>query len=449
MLAKVLKDIEKAISTEDLLTHLKSFDLKSFEDQLFDLVLKFYRDLCESILKMFCNSDDFKSQCKAKAREMGGKKLKLRKVSLRICTGAKVCFDSLYISKVKDVSIGERQLFHRLFDTVGGNSVAYTSRVCAQSVIAPSFETGTELLKEVGVSSTVSTNRRHCLNFGHQNLKRRVALQLEQGESLKGKVVLIAVDGGRSRTRSYNGEVNANGEREYDTPWKEPKLFVIHTIDPKTGKQSQKELPIYDCCFGDDECFELLEAYLGSLKVEQAGHIQFVADGAPWIWNRALASLKKLKVKEANITQTLDYYHAVQHLGALLEALPKSVGAAQKVGLRTKCKELLWNGDVKKMIGLIKKQADSQNQDMDREIKYFEKHEKRCSYKVFRERKLVCGSGIIESGIRRVINLRFKAPASFWDRENLQPLIYLRAVFLSKRWNNIWKNRLKLNGGQI
>lgn len=449
MLAKVSKYIEKAISNEDLLTHLKSFDLKSFEDQLLDLVLKFYRDLCENILKAFCNSDYFKSQCNTKAGEIGGKKLKPRKVSLRICTGAKVCFNSPYMSKVKDRSIGERQLFHRFFDTVSGNSAAYTSRVCAQSVIAPSFETGTELLKEVGVCSSVSTNRRLCLSFGHQNLKWRVALQLKDGESLKDKIVLIAVDGGRSRTRLYNGEVNINGEREYDTPWKEPKLFVIHIIDPKTGRQSQKELPIYDCCFGDDECFELLEAYLSSLKVEEAEHIQFVADGAPWIWNRALASLKKLKVKEGNITQTLDYYHAVQHLGALLEALPKSVEVAQKVRIRIKCKELLWNGDVKKMIDLIKDQTGLQNEDMAREIKYFEKHEKRCSYKAFRERKLVCGSGIIESGIRRVINLRFKAPASFWQKENLQPLIYLRAVFLSKRWSNIWKNRLKLNGGQI
>jgi hypothetical protein len=49
--------------------------------------------------------------------------------------------------------------------------------------------------------------------------------------------------------------------------------------------------------------------------------------------------------------------------------------------------------------------------------------------------KLPVGSGIVELGIRRVINLRFKCPSAFWNIENLEPLFYLRAAFLAGRWN--------------
>ena len=65
------------------------------------------------------------------------------------------------------------------------------------------------------------------------------------------------MDGGRTRTRVY--EENKRGRIEkFDTPWREPKLFVISTID-ENGKINKETKPIYDGCFGDDETFDLLK----------------------------------------------------------------------------------------------------------------------------------------------------------------------------------------------
>ena len=61
-------------------------------------------------------------------------------------------------------------------------------------------------------------------------------------------------------------------------------------------------------------------------------------------------------------------------------------------------------------------------------------------YEEFRNQKLPIGSGIVESGIRRVINLRFKCPSAFWNIENLEPLFFLRAAFLGGRWNTLMSN---------
>ena len=41
-------------------------------------------------------------------------------------------------------------------------------------------------------------------------------------------------------------------------------------------------------------------------------------------------------------------------------------------------------------------------------MKYLKKHQQRTQYAVYKEDNFMCGSGSIEPGIRRIINLRFK-----------------------------------------
>jgi hypothetical protein len=71
---------------------------------------------------------------------------------------------------------------------------------------------------------------------------------------------------------------------------------------------------------------------------------------------------------------------------------------------------------------------------MKTEIGYFEKNKVRLDYPQYRAKKWLCGSGIIESGVRRMINLRFKSASCFWKQENLDGLIFLRCALLSGRW---------------
>ena len=49
--------------------------------------------------------------------------------------------------------------------------------------------------------------------------------------------------------------------------------------------------------------------------------------------------------------------------------------------------------------------------------------------------KLSIGSGQVESAVRRVINLRFKAPGSFWTETTVSGLMHLRAAFKAGRWD--------------
>src|SRR2546426_841871 len=54
-------------------------------------------------------------------------------------------------------------------------------------------------------------------------------------------------------------------------------------------------------------------------------------------------------------------------------------------------------------------------------------------------RKLSIGSGQVESTVRRVINLRFKAPGSFWTETTVSGLMHLRAAFKAGRWDEIMR----------
>ena len=58
-------------------------------------------------------------------------------------------------------------------------------------------------------------------------------------------------------------------------------------------------------------------------------------------------------------------------------------------------------------------------------------------YVTLEARKLPIGSGQVESAVRRVVNLRFKAPGSFWREMTVSGLMHLRAAFKAGRWDEI------------
>ena len=65
---------------------------------------------------------------------------------------------------------------------------------------------------------------------------------------------------------------------------------------------------------------------------------------------------------------------------------------------------------------------------------YFSENRARMQYQAFQDASLPCGSGCVESAIRRVINLRLKAPGSFWTQPMAEVCLFLRSQLLSGRW---------------
>src|SRR5947209_5222997 len=62
-----------------------------------------------------------------------------------------------------------------------------------------------------------------------------------------------------------------------------------------------------------------------------------------------------------------------------------------------------------------------------------ETHAHRMRYVTLETRQLPIGSGQVESAVRRVVNLCFKAPGSFWMETTVSGLMHLRAALCAVR----------------
>jgi hypothetical protein len=164
----------------------------------------------------------------------------------------------------------------------------------------------------------------------------------------------------------------------------------------------------------------------------------FCGDGASWIWNGVQGLCQRLELDPESVHEVLDYTHAVQNLCEILDLVP----AQHRAGLEKGWKALLWQGDIEGLRQAIAEmlKGKKKTQALHKWERYFAHHAQRMHYQQFRDQHLPCGSGHVESAIRRVINLRLKAPGTFWTRSMAECVLFLRAQLLSGRWDILLTN---------
>jgi len=321
-----------------------------------------------------------------------------------------------------------RHLLANYWTIISNGSIGYIDKVCMSSVLCPSYSIANQMLTNLGIHQGTSRVRKLTNAVGNYCKEKEVGLTLKSGENLEGKRVIIGIDGGRTRTRVYKKTSTKKGNLEYRTPWREPKLFVIHVID-KNGQLEHGQKPIYGCRFEENDMLLLLEQYLVKLEISKCGEIQILADGAPWIWNNVKPMLLKLGVEKSRIVETLDYYHAIGYVHSLIKNLPLRYGEDKREELLLQFKQWLWTGKSDKIASKCNELYKRPNKLVKRWIKYLDKHRNKTQYADYQGNKLMSGSGIIESGIRRIINLRFKSPGIFWYDDNVENLFFFAPLF--------------------
>jgi hypothetical protein len=417
-------------------------DLQSFEEHLYQSILRFYELVAERMLVEVLASDAFTSRlCSYQQFHKMGKN-KPRKASLQLLTGKYICVRALYSARVPATHRGSRYAFHQYLGIIQGASPAFYSRVCQLGVLCSSFEIATKILNGLGYHISLDRLRSLCLCLGEEALSSRASTALGKGESVAGKWVTIGIDGGRTRVREYTEKQNEKKTHYlFNTPWKEPKVLIIKVRDEE-GTEKKMTLPLCDVTFGEANFLALLQSYFVTLHIQLAKGVQILADGATWIWNQVPSLLAKLGVAKEKITETLDYYHASQHLNQMLQLLPQKVQKEGKYSFKN-LQIKLWEGNIKQIITDIKSDCKRLSKALKTEIKYFEKNYERMQYQVCRAMKWCCGSGMVESAVKRMINLRFKGASYFWKQGNLDGLFFLRCALLNGRWQNVINNVAK------
>ena len=333
-----------------------------------------------------------------------------------------------------------------------GVSPATRSELALYTVQAGSYQEAVVLLSEHGLEVDPSTLRRVALSTAQADIALRDAA-LEQARPvpivpdgpLAGRRVRVSVDGGRVRTRLPRpGRRTKNGQHRFETPWREPRVLLIDVLDRK-GKADPLRLPLYDVLLDDAEAtVALVIGYLRLLGAAHAQVVEFIADGAEWIWHRSDKIRQEAEIPAKRWVEVVDFYHASEHLHDIVE-LCRDRTASERKQWYEELRHVLRTdpAGVDKVIESLQPEARGRRaRKMKDGIAYFEKHAQRMGYVALDRRHLPVGSGPVESAVRRVINLRFKAPSIFWEADTVADLMHLRAAFKAGRWDELMERVL-------
>jgi hypothetical protein len=262
----------------------------------------------------------------------------------------------------------------------------------------------------------------------------------------RGKRFGAMIDGGRTKVRKTTRKQKGKGKsktqrRRFQADWREVKQIIVFEMDER-GRMKKGTQPILDGTFaGPDEIMEVLALRLHQMGASQAEVVAFRSDGAPWIWERLEWVIRRLGLKDKQVSRGLDWCHAVHHISLALEPLVES---AERKRVFKKLRKWLkcgsWRKVVDELLSLAGAVDVAEDSPLWTEIAYLDRHgeDGHLEYATFRRRGLPLGSGAIESAIRRVINLRLKGNGIYWKEENAEAMLVLRGLVLSGRWNEVF-----------
>ena len=367
------------------------------------------------------------------------KKDGMQGVTVRTASGVVVQITTVYYRRK-----GQRGTHRRLPGLYAGLVVlgiyehctpALAARVGLLAAALSSFAEAQRVLRDEGVALNVKTVRAIAYAFAQRaRAMESGAGHVELGR-VAGRQVVISCDGGRLRIRTKKrGPRTKKGRCRYHAVWCEPKLFVISVVGPD-GRQEQSFTPLIEATLaGPDAVFEMLERALKRIHIEDAQRVLFVADGARWIWTRVQRLCQRLGLA-GKMVELLDFYHAVEHLGAVAE-LKKSWSAAQRRRWIKQQRKRLRHGHAQDVVqgvdqlcrGRLSKAVRTQRD-------YFVRNLNRLDYAAAKAAGLPLGSGAVESAVRRVINLRLKGASIYWLKPSAEAMLMLRSYFKAGRWN--------------
>src|SRR6266581_3623064 len=326
-------------------------------------------------------------------------------------------------------------------------SPATRAEVALHVVQAASYREAAAMLARRGLACDVSSLVRISTATADASTRLRDAalaaalrVPVPSDGPLAGKRVRVSLDGGRVRIRrTHRGRKTAKGRHGFSTPWREPRLLVIDILDEQ-GQPDRLRLPLYDVLIGDAEAvWALLIGYLRLLGAAYADVVEFIADGAAWIWKRVERLSSLAEIPASKLVEVLDFYHASQYLYETI-ATCRTMPKAQRQALYKRLRHALRHqaDGVEVVMKAWRALATTRRgKALQRAVRYVEAHAHRMRYVTLEARKLPIGSGQVESAVRRVVNLRCKAPGSFWTETTVSGLMHLRAAFKAGRWDEV------------
>ncbi len=331
----------------------------------------------------------------------------------------------------------------------GGHTPALARLMCLEGADQESYQQAENHLRETG-GITISARQ-------IQRMVQRVGADAQQwqereaqpGECARERVPKMYVSGDGSGLPMRTAELEGRPGKQADGTARTRQaylgcVFTQHGTDEKGHPVRDYESTTYVSSMGNIQDFgpclrqEALRRGLGSALL-----VVLLIDGASGLEHMGLACF-------LGCLQIVDFYHALQHAGAVLVALLESKEHPEYQARRSRwAKRLLRNG-VKNLIAETRQEASTLGRlaPVEEELGYFANNVERMQYGTFRRQKLFIGSGVIEAGCKTVIGSRCKQSGMFWSKVGAENILALRCVHASRRLDQYWKHRLNAHAGR-
>lgn len=214
-------------------------------------------------------------------------------------------------------------------------------------------------------------------------------------------------------------------------------VFTQHRTDEHGHPVRDYESTTYVSSFKSiDEFGPLLRQEAIGRGMGTAGRVVVLIDGAAGLENMGRICFK-------DCLQIVDFYHAMEHAGHVLEAWIGKTHPDYKKRLRAWAKRLL-KDKVQALIKETRQQCAGTPQEaaVEQALGYFVRNASRMQYGTFRAAGLFIGSGVVEAGCKTVIGGRCKQSGMFWSKSGAENILALRCIHSSRRLEDFWKYRL-------
>lgn len=226
--------------------------------------------------------------------------------------------------------------------------------------------------------------------------------------------------------------------------WAEAKTLAIGEVgapqwDPKHAEwQVHAEHPSYFSRLTDHATFTRLALAESQRRgVDRAGVVCGVVDGAEWCQHF-------LDRHRPDAVRILDFSHALEHLATAAKACfgPGTAKLSQWLDAQA---HALKHDQPTAVLAALRALPVAQASDpaaaieqRDETLGYLEKRQDHITYRVFQAQGYPIGSGMVESANKLVVEARLKGAGMHWARAHVDPLLALRTIACSDRWEEAW-----------
>lgn len=255
-------------------------------------------------------------------------------------------------------------------------------------------------------------------------------------DSVAAMMLAISVDGVmvpfRPQVKTSKGK----------TQYREVKIGLLARLGKRLKRNGKSVTQLYHrrvvAVLGDLDAFMprlQLEAHRQSF--ETAPQILWLSDGAKGFWRIYHTCFQSCSVG------ILDFYHAAGHLWRAAAAAFDGRSTVAKKWFR-QWRHLLRHGKqndvLKGLTQLINTELfnDSELKTLRQVQAYFQRHRSHIRYQDFESLGYPCGSGMIESTCKWLIQQRFKGVGMRWSEDGFNHLLLLRVAWVNRRFDPLF-----------